>query len=85
MISDQDDALQSIDAIERVLQHQRNKRLDLQDLRRLFHDYVVVLESTGDKVTAGQRCVRARHRNNPCLLGQQVPRSVLLLNWNAIN
>ena len=87
VVTDQHDALETVDAVQRILQHQRDEGLHLEDLRRLLHDHIVVLERAGNKVAAGQRGVRARHGDDARLLDQQVARAVLLLQvifmpWN---
>lgn len=63
VVADRDEALQTRRAGFGVvlLQHQRDERLDLEDLRRLFHDDIVILEaklnqlrSTYDEYTAAK-------------------------------
>jgi len=49
------------------LAEQWNERLNLQYLRRLFHQNVVILEPGVDQVTTFQCRVRTRHRDDLCL------------------
>ena len=53
MIADHDPPLEPIGSVQLwILQQKRNEGLDLEDLRRLFHKDVVVLEASLDKVLA---------------------------------
>eukprot|EP00955_Chlamydomonas_euryale_P092703 364733-Chlamydomonas_euryale.AAC.2 len=65
-------------ALRTHLKQHGNERLDLQDLRRLLHDQVVVLEREVDKFAPLERRVCARHGHNACLLGHEVVDAVRL-------
>jgi hypothetical protein len=45
VITNHDPPLKTAEAVSRVLQKQRDESLDFQNLRRLFHQNVIVLES----------------------------------------
>ena len=72
MIADHDPAFQSIHAVLRILQEQRYERLDLENLRGLLHQNVVVLEAELDQFTSFQRRMCTGHRDDLRLLDQQV-------------
>jgi hypothetical protein len=72
VVADEHDALQPAPAVQRVLQHHGDERLNLQNLRALLHDQVIVLQTEAQKVLAFQRRVRARHRHHLGLFREQV-------------
>ena len=77
MITDHDPSLESILAIVvGTLQQQRHERLDLQDLRRLLHEDVVVAEVEAHQVGALESRVRARHGHDLGLARHKILGSV---------
>lgn len=43
MVSNHNDSFESIVTVQRLLKHQRNKRLYFENLCSLFHEHIVVL------------------------------------------
>mmetsp|Transcript_144 Transcript_144/g.310 ORF Transcript_144/g.310 Transcript_144/m.310 type:complete len:1317 (+) Transcript_144:450-4400(+) len=77
MVADEHHALQAARAALRILQHHGDEGLDLQDLGRLLHDEVVVLEVEADQRRPGQGCVRARHGDDARVRRDQVVAAVV--------
>ena len=76
MIPDHNPPFQTIETVVGRLQQQRDERLNFEDLRRLFHEDVVVFETQFDQFPALEGGVRARHGDDLGFAHQQVARSV---------
>lgn len=73
VVADHDPALESASSVVvRILEQQRNERLNLQDLGGLFHQDVVILEVELDQVLALQGRVSTRHSNDLGFFDEQV-------------
>eukprot|EP00053_Salpingoeca_punica_P019720 m.201633 g.201633 ORF g.201633 m.201633 type:complete len:552 (-) comp17708_c0_seq2:3265-4920(-) len=76
VVADEDDALQAV-LRDGLLQGHGDKRLNVQHLRSLLHQDVVVLEAQLGQLLVRERSMRAGHGNDLGLLHQQIARPVL--------
>lgn len=67
VVADHDDA-----AVRGPQEDEGDKGLDLEDLPRLLHDYGVAAEPEGLQVPPPERSVRGCHRDDACLVREEV-------------
>ena len=83
VITNEHDPLEPTVTVDWFLQHQRNEGLHFENLRRLFHQHVVVRKTQGCQLAVRQSSMRARHGDDASLLGQQVLGAVTALQASA--
>ncbi len=82
MVAAEDHPLEARPPVLWLLHGERDKVLNLGDLRGLFHDHVVVVEAQRGDLSPLDRGVRRGHGDDPRFVGQQIVGLVLVAPQN---